>query len=104
MIGRARQRGRTDLPYRNRYAACCWVRMLNGQRKKKWVYGKARGEVHDKWIALQRKARDGVVATSILTAGEYLTYWLEEIIKPNRALLTHQTYETFVRVHIIPGP
>jgi hypothetical protein len=29
-----------------------------------------------------------------LTVAEYLTYWLNEIIKPNRAPLTYRTYET----------
>ena len=42
-----------------------------------------------------------MVATSTSTVAEYLTYWLDEIIKPNRAPLTYQTYETFVRVHIM---
>jgi integrase len=104
MTGRARANGEGSIfPYRNGYAAYAWVRTPSGRRQKKWVYGKTRDEVHDKWINLQNMARDGTVATRTPTVGEYVTYWLEEIIKPNRAPLTYQTYETFVRVHIIPA-
>ena len=35
--------------------------------------------------------------------GEYLDYWLTEIVKPNLAPLTYATYETFVRLYIVPG-
>ena len=100
MSGRARANGEGSIfLYRNGYAAYCWVRTPNGLR----IYGKTREQVHAKRIELQGKARHGVVATSSPTVAEYLTYWLDEIIRPNRAPLTYQTYETFVRVHIVPG-
>ena len=104
MTGRARANGEGSIfPYRNGYAAYSWVRTPDGQRRKKWVYGKTREQVHDKWIELQGQARAGPVTTSSPTLAEYLTYWLDEIIKPNRAPLTYATYESFVRLHIIPG-
>jgi hypothetical protein len=104
VTGRARANGEGSIfPYRNGYAAYCWVHTPDGRRKKKWVYGKTRDEVHDKWIKLQSRARNGPVTTSAPALAEYLTYWLNEIIKPNRAPLTYQTYETFVRVHILPA-
>ncbi|MGH3611164.1 MAG: site-specific integrase [Pseudonocardia sp.] len=103
MTGRARANGEGSIfPYRNGFAAYTWVRTPDGRRKKKWVYGKTRDAVHDKWIKLQGQARDGVVATTSPSLAAYLTYWLTEIIRPNRAPLTYQTYETFVRVHITP--
>ena len=40
------------------------------------------------------------VATSVPTVGTFLTWWLAEIIQPNRAPLTYATYETFVRRYI----
>ena len=92
MTGRARANGEGSIfPYRNGYAAYCWVHTPDGRRKKKWVYGKTRDEVHDKWIKLQSRARNGPVTTSAPALAEYLTYWLNEIIKPNRAPLTYQT-------------
>jgi hypothetical protein len=94
MTGRARANGEGSIfPYRQGYATYAWVNTPNGKREKKWVYGKNRDDVHSKWIALQQKARTGTVATRAPTVGTYLTYWLEEIIKPNRAPLTYQTYE-----------
>jgi integrase len=104
MTGRARANGEGSIfPYRNGYAAYCWVRTPNGLRKKKWVYGKTREEVHDRWIDLQKRAREGPITTSLPRLGTYLHYWLEEVIKPNSAPLTYATYETFVRVHIVPA-
>lgn len=78
MTGRARANGEGSIfPYRKGYAAYAWVNIPDGQRQKKWVYGKDRDNVHSKWIALQQKARAGTVATRAPTVSTYLTYWLE---------------------------
>lgn len=90
-------------PYRNGYAAYVWVTKPDGKRTRKYVYGKTREIVHDKWIRLHQQAKAGPVATSVPTVRSFLDYWLSEIIKPNRAPLTYATYETFVRRYIIPG-
>jgi integrase len=104
MSGRSRANGEGSIfPYRNGFAAYTWIRHPDGQRRKKWVYGKTRAEVHDKWIKLQRQAQDGVVAATSFTLAEYMTYWLAEVVQPNRAPLTYHTYETFNRVHIEPA-
>jgi integrase len=103
MTGRARANGEGSIfPYRNGYAAYVWVRTPAGTRKKKWVYGKTREAVHDKWIKLQGEARDGVVATTSPTLAEYLAYWLDEVVRPNRAPQTYTTYEVFVRLYLLP--
>lgn len=104
MTGRSRANGEGSIfPYRTGYAAYAWVRTPDGRRKKKWVYGKTRDEVHDKWITLQSQAKAGPVSTTVPTLAEYLSYWLDEVIKPNRAPLTYATYEAFTRLHIVPG-
>lgn len=36
------------------------------------------------------------------TLGEHLTYWLDDIVRPNLAPLTYQTYETIARLYIRP--
>lgn len=74
--------------------------------ERKYVYGKTREQVHSKWLALRQRARQGPVATSVPSLGEFLTYWLDEVVKPNLAPLTHATYETFARRYITPrlGP
>ncbi|TWJ23082.1 integrase-like protein [Micromonospora endolithica] len=104
MPGRARANGEGSIfPYRNGFAAYVWVTKPDGRRTRKYVYGKTREAVHDKWIRLHQQAKQGPVATSVPTVGSFLTYWLTEIIQPNRAPLTYATYETFVRRYIAPG-
>lgn len=101
---RSRANGEGSIfPYRNGYAAYVWVTKPDGRRIRKYVYGKTRDVVYDKWIKLHVQAKAGPVATSVPTVGQYVTRWLAEVIEPNRAPLTHATYETFVRRYIIPG-
>jgi hypothetical protein len=85
-----------------RHAAYSWVCTPEGQRKKKWIYGKTREDVHQKWISQQKAAQDRPSVTRVQTLATHLQYWLSEIVKPNLAPLTYQTYETFVRLHITP--
>lgn len=101
---RARANGEGSIyPYRNGYAAYAWVTRPDGRSKREYVYGKTRDIVHDKWIKLQQEAKDGPIASTGLTVADYMAYWLEEIIKPNRAQKTYVDYESFVRLYIAPG-
>jgi hypothetical protein len=90
-------------PYRNGYAAYAWVTKPDGKRTRKYVYGRSREEVHDKWIALQLQAKRGPVATRVPTVASYVTYWLNEIVEPNLAPLTYATYEILSRLYVVPG-
>ncbi|MGH3921923.1 MAG: tyrosine-type recombinase/integrase, partial [Pseudonocardiaceae bacterium] len=89
-------------PYRNGFAAYTWVTKPDGQRERKYIYGKTREQVHDKWLKLQQRARQGPMATSVPKLGEFLVYWLEEVVRPNLAPATYVNYELFVRLHIAP--
>jgi integrase len=89
-------------PYKNGFAAYVWVDTPEGKRKRKYVYGKTREEVHDKWINLHAEAKKGPVATRHRTLAVFLAYWLEEIVKPNLAPLTYVSYEGSVRLYIDP--
>jgi integrase len=91
-------------PYRNGYAAYACVTTPDGQRKRKWVYGKTHDEVHAKWIKLQSTAAEGPVPTSVPPVSQYMNYWLREVVKPNLAPKTYEKYETFTRLHILPYP
>jgi integrase len=101
---RARANGEGSIfPYRNGgFAAYTWVTTPAGERRRKYVYGKTREEVHDKWVALQGAARRGPVTTSSPTLAEYLAYWLREVVKPNLAPATAANYDMFVRLYIVP--
>ena len=90
-------------PRANGYAAYVWITTPGGRRQRKYVYGQTREEVHEKWIKLQGDSRHGPMASKVPALGSYLVYWLAEVIEPNRAPLTYATYESHVRLHIIPG-
>ncbi|QEU93254.1 site-specific integrase [Streptomyces kanamyceticus] len=89
-------------PYKNGFAAYVWVDTPDGKRKRKYVYGKTREEVHDKWIKLHTEAKNGPVVTRHRTLSVFLAYWLGEIVKPNLAPLTYVSYEGSVRLYINP--
>ena len=106
MTGRVRARANGEgsiYPHRNGFAAYAWVRTPAGERTRKYVYGRDRETVHEKWIKLQREAQRGPVVTASPTLAEFLAYWLREVIAPNRAPLTTSTYESLVRLYLVPG-
>jgi integrase len=101
---RARANGEGSIyPYRNGFAAYAWVTTPAGKRTRKYVYGRDRETVHEKWIKLQRETQRGPVATASPPLAEFLAYWLREVIEPNRAPLTTSTYESLVRLYLVPG-
>ena len=60
MPARTRANGEGSIfPYRNGFAAYVWVTKPDGRRTRKYVYGKTRDAVHDKWIKLHQQAKQG---------------------------------------------
>ncbi|MER5539184.1 site-specific integrase [Streptomyces mirabilis] len=105
MVGMSGKRANGEgsiYPYKNGFAAYVWVDTPEGKRKRKYVYGKTREEVHDKWIKLHGEAKKGPVATRHRTLSAFLAYWLDSIVKPNLAPLTYISYEGSVRLYISP--
>jgi integrase len=100
--GRANGEG-SIYPYRNGYAGYVWVTTPDGERKRKYVYGKTRAEVHEKQVELQNEAAKRPVPTKTPTVDEYLARWLSDVIEPNREPNTYSQYELFSRRYIIPG-
>ncbi|MFE7646460.1 site-specific integrase [Streptomyces phaeoluteigriseus] len=90
-------------PYKNGFAAYAWVTTPEGDRKRKYVYGKTREDVHDKWIKLHSEAKQGPVVTSSPTLGQYLARWLREVVEPDLKPKTAETYAMHVRLYITPG-
>jgi integrase len=88
---------------RNGWAAYVWVTTPTGKKERKYIYGQDRQKLYDQWIALKAKAAAMPIPTSAPTVAEYLAYWLEEVIKPNREDATYSAYELSSRLHIIPG-
>lgn len=90
-------------PYKNGFAAYVWVTTPEGNRKRKYVYGKTREEVHNKWIKLHAEAKEGPVVTSTPTLAQYLARWLKEVVEPDLKPKTAETYAMHVRLYIVPG-
>lgn len=104
MTRKIRGRGEGSIfPYRSGFAAYSWVETPDGERRRKYVYGKTREEVHDKWISLQKKAKEGPLATKVPTLGAYLRYWLREVVEPGMKPKPAETYGMHVRLYISPG-
>jgi integrase len=100
---RARANGEGSIfPYRNGFAAYVWVHTPTGHKRRKWVYGKTREVVHEKWIQLQAEARRGPLTTSSVTVAAYSDYWLREVVQPNLKPKTFEKYEGAVRLYIGP--
>jgi integrase len=100
----ASQPGGLNLPLPEWVCRLCLVTAPDGTPCRKWVYGKTREAVHEKWLRLHEAARRGPVATSSPVLAEYLAYWLREVVvPPNYAPLTCATYETLTRLYILPG-
>ncbi|MEV6946314.1 site-specific integrase, partial [Streptomyces sp. NPDC051172] len=89
-------------PYKSGFAAYVWVTTPEGDRKRKYVYGKTRDETHEKWIKLHNEATKGPVQTRHRTVAAFLSYWLDSIVKPNLAPLSYVSYEGSVRLYIVP--
>ncbi|MET9141469.1 site-specific integrase [Streptomyces parvulus] len=89
-------------PYKNGYAAYVWVTKPDGNRARKYAYGKTREEVHEKWLALHAEAKRGPVATRHRTVAAFLSYWLDSVVEPNLAPLSYVSYEGSVRLYIVP--
>ena len=83
--GRGRANGEGSFyPHRNGWAAYVWVTTPTGQKDRKYIYGQDRQKLYDEWVQLKAKAAKVPIPTSTPIIAEYLAYWLEEVIKPNR--------------------
>ena len=90
-------------PYRNGFAAYAWIVTPDGRRQRKYVYGKSRQAVHDRWLKLVAAARRGPVAPSVPSLRQYLDRWLRETVRPNLAPSTVANYEFFSDAYINPS-
>ena len=68
----------------------------------KYVYGKSRRAVHEKWLVMTAASRRGPVAPTHPRLSEYLERWLNESVRPNLAPQTVANYEFFSRAYIDP--
>jgi integrase len=80
------------------------VGYCNGKRRRKSIYGETRKEVQEKLTRALRTQQLGLpVESDRLTAGDWLTQWLEMQKPPATKPKTYAAYEYHVRMHLIPA-
>ena len=83
VVSRRRVNGEGSIyPYRTGYAAYVWITTPAGRRQRKYVYGKDRETVHEKWLALTQAAQHGPVAPRSIRLADFLARWLVETVQP----------------------
>ncbi|MFE0689013.1 tyrosine-type recombinase/integrase [Streptomyces xiamenensis] len=86
-----------------RYHGRAYVTDTDGSRRRVDRYGATYDEVDEKLSALKDQERGGVpVPSRSWKIGEWLTYWLREIVEPNTEHNTYAKYEGKVRLYLIP--
>jgi integrase len=89
-------------PVSGGYRGYAWCTRPDGTRYRKYVKGKTYEATRQAWFKLRDEAGHGPVSSDVPKLSDFLSYWLKEIVQPNLAPKTYQTYELFVRLHIIP--
>jgi len=84
------------------YRGYVWCTKPGGERYRKYVKGQTYEATQRAWFKLRDEASHGPVSSDVPKLGDFLSYWLREIVQPNLAPKTYQTYELFVRLHIDP--
>ncbi|MBA3416200.1 MAG: site-specific integrase [Chloroflexia bacterium] len=77
------------------------VSLPAGQRKS--FYGKTRREAQDKLRVALKGLDDGLdLSAGRQTVGQYMARWLADVAKPGLRPSTFKSYESYVRMHIVP--
>ncbi|UYB40607.1 site-specific integrase [Streptomyces sp. Je 1-4] len=86
-----------------RYQCAVYVLQPDGTRARKFAYGKTWAECDAKRRELLAKVDSGVpVPTRSAKLAEWLPYWLDNVIKPNRKRSTYSKYAMHVRLYLVP--
>ena len=101
---RARGEGTIGRATDGRWVGRLSVGYQDGKQRRKSVYATTRREAHRKLTVLLNRQQTGqVIPAERQTLASYLDRWLEDVVRPSVRPLTHDSYETQVRVHIRPA-
>lgn len=89
-------------PYPHGYRAYVWVTTPSGRRQRKYVTGKTREVVREKYLKLHEAARRGPVSARVPSLAQFFEGWVEEVIAPTLAPATVASYRTCIRLYIAP--
>ncbi|HEV2123235.1 MAG TPA: tyrosine-type recombinase/integrase [Chloroflexota bacterium] len=99
-----KRRGHGEGTIRHRPDGLWEARLSLPNGKRKSVYGKTRKDVQDKLRASQRDLDAGLdVGAPKQTVERFLTDWLADVAEPSLRPGTLKSYESYVRLHIIPA-
>ncbi|MEU3417864.1 tyrosine-type recombinase/integrase [Streptomyces murinus] len=86
-----------------RYQGAAYVTDTDGNRVRKYVYGATWDEANEKLGKLQDQERNGIpVPSRAWSVGEWLSYWVDHIVKPEREHNTYVKYESKIRLYLMP--
>ncbi|WP_052863575.1 site-specific integrase [Streptomyces niger] len=86
-----------------RWEGRVYVPQPDGTRKRKTIYGATWEECDEKRQELVRRDRQGIpTPTRSAKLSEWLPYWLEEYIRPQRKRTTYVKYEMHTRLYLVP--
>jgi integrase len=75
-----------------------------GTRKRVTIYAATRKQAADRMRELQERNRQGIpVPDRSWKLGDWLDYWLEHVVSPNRRPATYSLYEMTVRLYLKPA-
>src|SRR5579883_654759 len=87
-----------------RYEVAIYSPTTSGKRKRIRVYAGTRAEADQKLTELKRRVVQGIpTPDKTWKLGEYLDYWLDEVVRVNRRPTTYARYEVAVRLHLKPA-
>ncbi|QKV94240.1 tyrosine-type recombinase/integrase [Streptomyces sp. NA02950] len=86
-----------------RYQCAVYVLQPDGTRARKFAYGKTWTECDNKRRELLAKGDGGIpVPTRSAKLSEWLPYWLDNVIRPNRKRTTYSKYAMHIRLYLLP--
>ena len=87
-----------------RFSYAAYVPTTAGTMKRIQGYARSHDEARKRLTELIAKADQGIpVASENWTVAEYLTYWLQHVVREDRRPKTYQGYEGVVRLHLVPA-
>ena len=104
----AKRRGNGEgSTYRKKDGTWCAVLPVgydeNGKRKRRYLYGRTKGEVLEKLNGLRSDVRAGTVPQpGRVTVREYVENWLENVASSRVRSTTLSTYLSIAKCHIVP--
>ncbi len=87
-----------------RYVGAFYAPTTAGSYKRVYVYGRTWEQARDRLVEEQSKIVRGIpVAAESWKLGDYLDYWLDNVVKQSRRPATYALYETVIRLYLKPG-